>query len=232
MESYGTFDFDELLNQVKFLFKSFTGRSSKQNESDISNVKAEKYQPPLKSKWYNSGDFSLTGVRPNGRTGHLGVDMRAPGGTSVYPLTSGIVTNVGTDQLGGNIVNIKHPNNITTYYAHLSTVKVFKNDIVNNNTIIGTVGDTGNARHTFPHLHFQVWMNGQIENPNKYFSIPPYTNLSNEEKQAGMWLSDKSRKDAETFNMTRHVNSKNSSFTSKVARLSKCVDQFYKLSLS
>lgn len=144
------------------------------------------YQSPVKGSWKNSGDFSpgaATDARHKG--GHKGIDIRAPGGTAVYPIAAGIVTNVGTDPMGGNIVNIKHDKGVTTYYAHLGTTQVQKGQAVTKDTAIGTIGDTGNAKGTFPHCHFQVWNNGQLANPGSFFTVPKYTNVDKNEQQ---WL--------------------------------------------
>lgn len=189
------------------------------------------YQAPLRGVWHSSGGFNISDPRPNGHKGHQGLDMRAYAGTPVYPLTPGIVISVGTDPMGGNVVNIQHPNGIRTYYAHLSTVKVHKNDKVDQNTVIGSVGNTGNAAHTFPHLHFQVWQNGQISDPAKFFPVPKYSNLSNEEKQHGQWLSEQSRQDATTFNMQNHIKRKSLAFTHRANILLKLSNQYYKLTI-
>jgi hypothetical protein len=111
----------------------------------------------------------------------------------------------------------------------LSTAKVFKGDKVDNNTIIGAVGNTGNASHTFPHLHFQVWKDNQLQDPAHYFSVPPYTNLDAQEKKQGPWLSEQAKQEAAAFNMKDHVNNRRVAFSSEVERLVKCANQFYKL---
>lgn len=145
------------------------------------------YQSPIKGSWKNSGDYSphvATDARhPNG---HQGVDMRAPGGTAVYPMAPGTVTNTGVDPKGGNFVSIDHGNTVKTYSAHLGTIKVHHGDQVGYDTIIGTVGDTGNAQGTWPHVHFQVWRGGQLQNPGSFFSVPKYENVDAKKEQK--WL--------------------------------------------
>ena len=83
--------------------------------------------------------------------------------------------------------------------------------------------------HTVPHLHFQVWKNNQIQNPNQYFNIPRYTNVSAEEKRRGPWFSEQAKQDAAAFNMKEHNNKRKIAFRIKVNNLLKCADQFYKL---
>lgn len=222
-------DLDQLLQDVTEMFAQQTFDNSK-----LDNVESKKtiinsqFQAPIKSTFYNSGNFSFAPTDARHPKGHMGVDMRAPAGTPIYPLTSGIVTNVGTDPRGGNVVNIQHPNNIRSYYAHCASIKVNKGDKVDNNTIIATVGDSGNAKG-LPHLHFQVWENNQIQNPEKYFSMPPYSNYN--PKKEKFWLSDDAKKDATSFNMKQHLNKTRTTLSYNVTKLLKIANLYYNLSI-
>jgi murein DD-endopeptidase MepM/ murein hydrolase activator NlpD len=199
-----------------------------QKPGDNAIPSAGGYTAPIHDNWASSGGFDLTSKRPNGRIGHQGVDMRCPIGTPVYPLAPGVVSSVGTDPIGGNVVNVQHANGVRTYYAHLSTAKVQKGDKVTTNTVLGTVGMTGNAKGTVPHLHFQVWKDGQIQDPAKYFSVPAYTNLSAEEKQRGIWLSPQAKQEAEAFNMKDHIANRKTAFSKEVDKLMKLAYEYCK----
>lgn len=229
------FNIDKMLESIKSLFnnqKSYNAPLSKAlPETPASNANVE-YQAPIKGSWNSSGGFDPVSIRPNGRKGHMGLDLRAPAGTPIYPLAPGIVTSVGTDPIGGNVVNIQHANGVRSYYAHLSTAKVLKGDKVDNNTIIGGVGDTGNAAGTWPHCHFQVWKNNQLQDPAQYFSVPKYTPLKTEEKQKGKWVSEEAKQQASAFNMQQHVSKRRIAFSRDVSSLVKVAEQFYKLSVS
>jgi murein DD-endopeptidase MepM/ murein hydrolase activator NlpD len=180
------------------------------------------FQSPIKGTWYNSGGFS-------GK--HKGVDLRAQSGTQLYPIAPGTVTNVGTDPLGGNVVNVQHANGFKSYYAHLATANVQIGQRVDGNTALGTVGNTGNASKTWPHCHLQVWKDNQIQDPAQFFSVPQYTDLTPQERQAGMYISEKAKRDAVAFNMKDHVsNISGSRFALRIDRLSKFANTFYNLS--
>jgi murein DD-endopeptidase MepM/ murein hydrolase activator NlpD len=184
----------------------------------------QSFQSPIKGTWQNSGGFG-------GK--HQGVDMRAPIGTPLYPIAPGVVTNVGTDPLGGNVVNVEHADGVKTYYAHMATVNVQKGQQVDVNTILGAVGKTGNAQKTWPHCHFQVWKNGQIQDPAQFFSIPQYSNLNIQEKIQGMYLSPKAKQDAMAFNMTDHISGAGDNrLASRMDLLVKLAGYFYKASKS
>lgn len=191
------------------------------------------YQSPIKGTFYNSGGFTPGSATPNHPSGHAGIDMRTFSGVSVYPMAPGVVTNVGTDPKGGNIINITHANNVKTYYAHLGTVTVHKGDKVDNNTVIGTIGNTGNARLAWPHLHLQVWKDGQLQDPATFFTVPKYTNLNEYEKKHGMWLTDQSKQDALKFDMKKHLHNKTViAKTNYIDKLYKIASLYYKYSIN
>ena len=94
---------------------------------------------------------------------HLGVDYAAPTGTPVRSVGDGTVEFAGVQNGFGNVVMIKHRNQHTTVYAHLSRILVRKGQAVNQAETIGAVGSTGWA--TGPHLHFEFRVNGRHQDP-------------------------------------------------------------------
>ena len=101
----------------------------------------------------NSWGFPRSGGRS-----HQGVDIFAARGTPVLSATEGIVTRVGTNELGGQVVNVLGPGRQVHYYAHLDRYGSFEaGDYVYPGNILGYVGNTGNAKDTPPHLHYGVY---------------------------------------------------------------------------
>ncbi len=94
---------------------------------------------------------------------HLGVDYAAPTGTPVRTVGDGVVEFAGVQGGFGNVVFIRHRNNHTTVYAHLSRIGVRKGQSVTQGQHIGAVGATGWA--TGPHLHFEFRVNGVHQDP-------------------------------------------------------------------
>ncbi|MGB9848147.1 MAG: murein hydrolase activator EnvC family protein [Minisyncoccia bacterium] len=92
---------------------------------------------------------------------HNGIDLKASIGTPIYAAEDGEVVAVGNQDLYcykgayGKFIVIRHYNNLTTLYAHLSLQTVKKGDIVKRGDIIGYSGSSGFA--TGPHLHFTVY---------------------------------------------------------------------------
>ena len=75
----------------------------------------------------------------------------------------GVVEFAGVQNGYGNVVFVKHRNNMETVYAHLSQINVQQGQSVTQGQTIGLVGATGWA--TGPHLHFEVRVNGAQEDP-------------------------------------------------------------------
>ena len=97
---------------------------------------------------------------------HEGQDLFARRGTPVYSATSGIVARIGNAGIGGNAVSIIGAGGRVYYYAHLSRFGYLRvGDEVTRDTVIGYVGNTGNAVSTPPHLHFGVYDRGRPINP-------------------------------------------------------------------
>lgn len=97
--------------------------------------------------------------------GHLGIDISAPEGSSVYAAGTGVVTMAagGWNYGYGNVVQIDHGNNYVTVYAHLSTILVSQCQTVGQGAVIGLSGNTGNSFGA--HLHFEIRVGGANINP-------------------------------------------------------------------
>jgi murein DD-endopeptidase MepM/ murein hydrolase activator NlpD len=99
--------------------------------------------------------------RDAGRRQHEGVDIFAKRGTPVLSATDGVVTRVAEGGLGGRVVWVWNPaRGLRLYYAHLDEQHVSTGARVRSGDVLGTVGNTGNARTTPPHLHFGIYERG------------------------------------------------------------------------
>ncbi len=100
---------------------------------------------------------------------HAGVDLRAPLGTPVYAVKSGLVLYAGSAVRGyGQMIVLRHPHQLNTVYAHNSKVLVKRGQKVLRGQKIAESGSSGRARG--PHLHFEVRQGSKPLNPAVYLA--------------------------------------------------------------
>lgn len=111
---------------------------------------------------------SAYGYRADPFTGvksfHTGVDFAVSQGTTIRASMSGKVATAGWNNVYGNYVIISHGNGYQTLYAHMQNYTVKTGQNVNQGERIGYVGSTGYS--TGPHLHFSVYKNSKLIDPN------------------------------------------------------------------
>lgn len=93
---------------------------------------------------------------------HQGNDIFAPSGTPLLACERGVIVKVGTDVLGGTKLWIAGQSGTRYYYAHMSGYApgIVAGSVVEAGAVVGFVGNTGNARGTPPHLHFEIHPDG------------------------------------------------------------------------
>jgi murein DD-endopeptidase MepM/ murein hydrolase activator NlpD len=97
---------------------------------------------------------------------HKGMDIARPSERSILAADNGTVTFAGWDGDYGNKIIIDHNNGMRTVYAHLNSISVSTGDVVQKGSKIGVMGSTG--RSTGVHLHFEVYENGLLKDPEEY----------------------------------------------------------------
>ena len=100
--------------------------------------------------------------RDGGRRKHHGVDIFTKRHTPVIAPSRAFVRRVRETDIGGrNIWLHDTKRDLHLYFAHLQTQEAEENTYVEPGQRIGTVGNTGNARRTPPHLHFGIYLRGE-----------------------------------------------------------------------
>jgi len=129
---------------------------------------------PVAGKRSNIGSF-WGAVRDGGKRKHQGIDIFARKGTPVVAVCDGIIVSSGNTTRGGKhlwLQSRQYP--WKAYYAHLDQKKVSAGQVVRKGQVIGTVGNTGNAKNTPSHLHFGIYkMFGGAVNPLPYVKHSP-----------------------------------------------------------
>ena len=186
---------DQKIGYGKILAATFTNRGNKYEAVYYKdkNGKESYYSPTGKSMRKPfirtpveftriSGRFAPNRLHPifKTRRPHRGVDYAAPKGTPIKASGNGVIQFAGKQTGYGNVVYIKHSNNIVTVYAHQSRIArgIKKGQRVRQGQVIGYVGMTGWA--TGPHLHYEFRINGVHRNPLKV-KFPNATPLNKSE---------------------------------------------------
>lgn len=94
---------------------------------------------------------------PWGTSGvHKGIDIFAKLGTPLLSTTTGIVVYQGNVSKGGNVIVILGPKWRLHYFAHLHSIDTTQFSLVKSGDLIGSVGDSGNAKGKPAHLHYSI----------------------------------------------------------------------------
>jgi murein DD-endopeptidase MepM/ murein hydrolase activator NlpD len=144
-----------------------------QRTNEITNILETLQSVPLGLP--HEGNFTSDfGVRGNpmsnsGFEFHPGLDISGNTGEPLYATANGTVVFADVKGGYGKCVIIKHIRGYETLYGHLSKILVRKGDKIQTGTIIGLLGSTG--RSTGPHVHYEVILNNEKQNPIEFLSV-------------------------------------------------------------
>lgn len=138
------------------------GKLSNEQRAEISG---DSYKKPLRNSYYISSPYGwrVSPFDSSKRSYHNGIDLACPKGTPIYATNAGTVITAGYSNVYGNYVIIKHTSGYKTLYGHMTVIDVRNGQYVDQGTIIGKVGSTGQS--TGPHLHFTIYKNEKAINP-------------------------------------------------------------------
>lgn len=97
-----------------------------------------------------------------------GVDFISDEVYDVLSILPGTVINVIDDETLGKTVEIKHDNDMVSIYQSLSEISVKKGDVVSQGQLLGKSGNNEIDKEIGNHLHFELYVNGQIVDPLLY----------------------------------------------------------------
>ena len=163
----------QLLNLLESSSKNISQRSDQlsvlENELLDRTLKARRIPTAQPVEGVNGSGYGFRLDPFTGRSAfHQGIDFQASAGTPIHAAAGGVVIVSEWHPGFGNLVEIDHGNDLITRYAHASKVLVKTGDLVKRGQTIAEVGSTG--RSTGPHLHFEVLLNGEAQNPAKFLT--------------------------------------------------------------
>jgi murein DD-endopeptidase MepM/ murein hydrolase activator NlpD len=101
---------------------------------------------------------------------HYGVDIVSKQNEPVKSVAEGTVIFSDWTQESGNVIAIQHRGNIISVYKHNSALLKKVGTFVNSGQVIAIIGNTGEFT-TGPHLHFEMWYNGNPVDPTEFISF-------------------------------------------------------------
>lgn len=106
----------------------------------------------------------------NVREGHFGVDIVAKKNEPVKAVADGTVIMASWTQDSGYVIAIQHRGNIISVYKHNAELLKKVGNFVNAGEIVSIIGNTGELTDG-PHLHFELWYNGNSVNPEDFVTF-------------------------------------------------------------
>ncbi|HEA20209.1 hypothetical protein LCGC14_2337930 [marine sediment metagenome] len=101
---------------------------------------------------------------------HFAVDVTAPINTPIKSVANGTVIFSEWTADTGYVIIIEHDEGLLSVYKHNGSLSKEQGDIVRSGEVIASVGNTGELT-TGPHLHFELWSNGDTVNPLNYIDF-------------------------------------------------------------
>ena len=110
-----------------------------------------------------------------------GIDFIAENPFDVVAILDGSVTDVKDDDTLGKIIEIKHDNGYVSIYQSLSEVSVKKGDVITQGQGLGKSGTNNLDKDMGNHLHFELYVNGQVVDPTLYLNKELQTSENKEQ---------------------------------------------------
>ena len=138
-----------------------TEESLESNSPIVAKKKIRFFNPPIRG---------IISAEHDKDDNHYGIDILAPKGSPISAILEGSVISSEYNIETGNTISIQHENNIVSTYKHNSVLLKKVGDYVKSGEAIAIVGNSG-IRTDGPHLHFELWIEGQSIDPAEYINF-------------------------------------------------------------
>ncbi len=154
-------------------------KSKKQTTTEPSTMEVGESNTPYKSFYsYPLGEAVLGGYSEelvfnetmNDWRAHTAVDFKGKAGDDVVAINDGLVLDVYTDNMYGQVVVIDHGGTLVAKYCGLKSATVKKGSRVSIGKKIGTLGKVPCENALDSHLHFETSVDGKNVNPLEVMS--------------------------------------------------------------
>ena len=148
------------------------------NDLDLSmNLDSSNTYENFISRFYSSHNMEYPDIPPvegfvtrrlQLENDHFGIDIATKNQNDVRVPIAGRVVYSGISEDLGKTIIVSHAGGFVTVYGHNDTIMVNSGDALQKNQIISRVGETGKSQG--PHLHFEIWKNNQVLDPQEIIS--------------------------------------------------------------
>jgi murein DD-endopeptidase MepM/ murein hydrolase activator NlpD len=101
---------------------------------------------------------------------HFGIDIVAGPNEGIKSALDGTVVMANFTSETGYVIGVQHSNNLFTFYKYNSALLKSAGDYVKAGEVIAIIGNSGEFSSR-PHLHFELWYNGNPVNPIDYINF-------------------------------------------------------------
>ena len=153
------------LNASDSLFR----KEFEQSEYSMVTLASGKYRE-LQEMFFFSPITGLISDKYDVKKGHFGVDVVAKANEPVKCVADGTVVMASWTQDSGYVIAVQHRANLVSVYKHNAELLKKVGSFVNAGDIISIVGNSGEMTDG-PHLHFELWYNGNSLNPEEFVTF-------------------------------------------------------------
>jgi murein DD-endopeptidase MepM/ murein hydrolase activator NlpD len=139
-------------------------------QSDMSLISVSSKYHDLQETFFYSPIAGFVSDQYNVKKGHLGVDVVAKVNEPIKCIADGTVIFSSWTQDSGYVIMIQHRGNLISSYKHNAQLLKKVGTFVNGGEIISIVGNSGELTNG-PHLHFELWYNGNSLNPEEFVTF-------------------------------------------------------------
>jgi murein DD-endopeptidase MepM/ murein hydrolase activator NlpD len=149
-------------NRDDSLLRALVDEEDKYNAFDLQGERFTTVLfPPVKGVFSSGFDYESK---------HYGVDIAMPENSPVHSISEGIVVFAEWTSKTGFVIILEHLNGLTSIYKHNYSIIKTQGDRIETGEIIAFTGNTGSLT-TGPHLHFELWYQGEPVDPESYIEF-------------------------------------------------------------
>lgn len=106
----------------------------------------------------------------NAKEKHFAVDIALPKNTPIKAVANGTVIFADWTPTNGNVIILRHNNEILSVYKHCESLTISQGDVVRTSEVIAIGGSSGEQSSGI-HLHFELWKEGYPIDPTQFIDF-------------------------------------------------------------